>query len=85
MAEPINRLKGHEAPLIGLECSTVNPTIITGDSKGFIKVWNIKDFSLIQTILVPNVLRLKAIKLIPKHRRLATACNFYNSQEDSHV
>ena len=53
----------------------MNPTIITGDSKGFIKVWNIRDFTLMQTILVPNVLRLKVIKMIPKHRRLATACN----------
>lgn len=73
VSEPICRLKGHEAPLTGVECPEVNPTIITADSKGIIKVWNIRDYSLIQTFHVPNVLKLKSIKSIPKHRRLVTA------------
>ena len=73
VTEPICRLKGHEAPLTGVECPEVNPTIITADSKGIIKVWNIRDYSLIQTFYVPNVLKLKSIKSIPKHRRLVTA------------
>lgn len=73
VSEPICRLKGHEAPLTGVECPEVNPTIITADSKGIIKVWNIRDYSLIQTFYVPNVLKLKSIKSVPKHRRLVTA------------
>ena len=73
VTEPICRLKGHEAPMTGVECPEVNPTIITADSKGIIKVWNIRDYSLIQTFYVPNVLKLKSIKSIPKHRRLVTA------------
>ena len=71
--KPICRLKGHEAPLTGVECPEVNPTIITADAKGIIKVWNIRDYSLIQTFYVPNVLKLKSIKSISKHRRLVTA------------
>lgn len=73
VTEPICRLKGHESPLTGVECPEVNPTIITGDNKGIIKVWNIRDYSLIQTFYVPNVLLLKSIKSVPKHRRLLTA------------
>ena len=44
--KPICRLKGHEAPLGVVDCPEVNPTIITADPKGIIKVWNIKDDSL---------------------------------------
>jgi WD40 repeat protein len=73
VSEPICWLKGHEAPLTGIECPEVNPTIISADSKGIIKIWNIRDYSLIQTFYVPNVLKLKSIKSIPKHRRLVTA------------
>ena len=76
MSDPINRLKGHEAPLVGVECSTITPTVVTGDSKGFIKLWSIKDFRLLQTFFVSNVLRLKALILIPKHRKLIAACKF---------
>ncbi|CAG9333906.1 unnamed protein product [Blepharisma stoltei] len=72
VSEPICHLKGHESPLTGVECPEINPTIVTADSKGVIKIWNIKDYSLIQTFYV-NVLKLKAIKSIPKHRRLIAA------------
>jgi len=70
---PICQLKGHEAPLCGIECPEANPTIITADSKGIVKVWNIKDYSLLQTFYVSNFVHLKAIKCIPKHRKLLAA------------
>jgi WD40 repeat protein len=71
--EPICVLRGHEAPIIGVECPESNPAIITADGNGTIKMWDLSDYTLIQTFCVPNILQLKAIKAVPKHRRLIAA------------
>lgn len=73
VSSPIAHLLGHEAPMVGIQCPPVNHTIITADSKGIVKVWDIRDFGLIQSFYVPNVVQIKAMKTLPKHRRIAVA------------
>ena len=63
-------LDGHEHPLIGVNCLQNLDCFITADSKGMIKLWNILDYSCIQTFYVQNANEVKCIRAVPKHRRL---------------
>jgi len=63
-------LQGHESPLVSVNCPAGLECFITCDSKGMINVWNIRDYSCMQTFSVPNVLKVTAMGVIPKHRRL---------------
>ena len=38
---PICPLIGHEAPIVGVVCPPSNPSIITADSNGTIKMWDL--------------------------------------------
>ena len=67
---PIARLTGHEAPLVGVECSSSHPTFLTVDTKGVVKLWDIRDFKVLQSFYVPNVLEVRVMKTVPKHYRL---------------
>ena len=66
----IMTLDGHEHPLIGVNCLPNLDCFITADSKGMVKLWNIKDYSCIQTFYVTNANEVKCIRAVPKHRRL---------------
>lgn len=64
------RLDGHEHPLVGVNCLPALNCFITADTKGMVKVWNILDYSCIQTLHVTNVNAVTCIRAVPKHRRL---------------
>jgi hypothetical protein len=49
------RLEGHDSPLVGVNCPAGLECFITCDTKGMINVWNIKDYSCMQTFNVTNV------------------------------
>lgn len=67
----IIKLDGHEHPLVGVNCLPQLNCFITADNKGMVRVWNILDYSCIQTFLVSNITnQLYCIKAVPKHRRL---------------
>ena len=66
----IIKLDGHEHPLIGVNCLPNLDCFITADLKGMVKVWNILDYSCIQTFYVQNANEVKCIRAVPKHRRL---------------
>lgn len=78
----IIKLDGHETPLVGVNCPQGLDCFITCDTKGVINVWNIKDYSCMQTFNVsnlkkhgfeshkPNVKTVTSMRVIPKHRRL---------------
>ncbi len=51
----IMRLEGHDSPLVGVNCPSGLECFITCDTKGMINVWNIKDYSCMQTFNVTNV------------------------------
>jgi len=48
-------LQGHESPLIGVNCPAGLECFISCDNKGMIKVWDIKDYSCMQTLNVSSV------------------------------
>ena len=66
----IMKLDGHEHPLVGVNCLPNLDCFITADSKGMVKLWNILDYSCIQTFYVTNATEVKCIRAVPKHRRL---------------
>ena len=70
MKTEIMRLDGHEHPLVGVNCLPALNCFITADAKGMVKVWNILDYSCIQTFYVTNVSQVTCIRAVPKHRRL---------------
>lgn len=66
----IIKLDGHESPLVGVNCPAGLECFITCDTKGMINVWNIKDYSCMQTLSVTNVNQVTSMRVVPKHRRL---------------
>jgi len=66
----IIKLDGHEMPLVGVNCPPGLDCFITCDTKGVINVWNIKDYSCMQTFSVTNVNQVTSMRVVPKHRRL---------------
>ena len=47
---PVAKLVGHEESLNSVYCPKNRPVILSLDSKGVMKIWNIKSFQLIQTV-----------------------------------
>ena len=68
--EAIIKLDGHESPLVGVNCPKGLDCFITCDTKGVINVWNIKDYSCMQTFNVAGVNQVTSMRVVPKHRRL---------------
>lgn len=52
----IIKLDGHESPLVGVNCPAGLECFITCDTKGMINVWDIRDYSCLQTLNVTNVI-----------------------------
>lgn len=51
------QLKGHGAPLVGVQFVPGTPQIVTADKEGWIKIWDARNFSCIQTIMsAPNII-----------------------------
>ncbi len=75
MRAEICRLKGHSAPLIGVQAVPDSPEIVTADSGGVVKVWDLrKSYSCVQTLWVEDEVgwRLReatAFKCVSPHRR----------------
>jgi WD40 repeat protein len=46
----VYRLKGHHFPLVGCQAVKDTPEIITADSSGVMKLWDIRTFKCVQTI-----------------------------------
>lgn len=53
--DAIIKLDGHESPLVGVNCPKGLDCFITCDNKGVINVWNIKDYSCLQSFNVAGV------------------------------
>jgi WD40 repeat protein len=60
---PVAKLSGHDAPLICVICpSDLKSYLISGDSKGTIKLWDLTSFGLIQNLVAgEGVGRMKAV------------------------
>lgn len=66
----IIKLEGHEHPLVGVNIPKNLPCFITCDTHGMLKIWNISDYSCLQTLYVSNVNEVTCLQTIPDHRRL---------------
>ena len=66
----IIKLEGHEHPLVGVNIPKNLPCFITWDTHGMLKIWNISDYSWLQTFYVSNVNEVTCLQTIPDHRRL---------------
>jgi WD40 repeat protein len=64
------KLDGHEHPLIGVNCLPNLDCFVTADSAGMFKLWNIVDYSCIQTFYLNDDNEVKCFRAVPKHRRL---------------
>jgi WD40 repeat protein len=53
--DAVMKLDGHESPLVGVNCPKGLDCFITCDNKGVINVWNIKDYSCLQSFNVAGV------------------------------
>ena len=69
-AKYIIKLEGHEHPLVGVNIPKNLPCFITCDTNGMVKIWNISDYSCLQTFYVSNVNEVTCLQTIPEHRRL---------------
>jgi WD40 repeat protein len=47
-------LRGHNHPLVGVKCLPDTPQIITADTSGMVKIWDVRNFLCIQTFNSPT-------------------------------
>ena len=80
-------LKGHYAPLVGVQTlgsslsgGSSSPQILTADTQGIIKIWDIRNFGCVQTLYVEDerdqgsrVEEIAAFVSVPQHKRLISA------------
>ena len=46
-------LRGHNHPLVGVKCLPDSPQIITADTSGMVKIWDVRNFLCVQTFNAP--------------------------------
>lgn len=63
-------LHGHNASLCGVEIVPGTPQIITADTDGVFKVWDIRNFACVQTYAVEDTDPMHGFVSMEKHKRL---------------
>jgi len=74
----ICQLKGHFNPLVGVQTVPNSPQILTADSGGVVKVWDIRTYTCVQTVHVEDhrgtrVSELACLVSVPAHKRIVAA------------
>jgi WD40 repeat protein len=46
-------LRGHNHPLVGVKCLPDTPQIVTADTSGMVKIWDVRNFLCVQTFNSP--------------------------------
>mmetsp|Transcript_59487 Transcript_59487/g.128674 ORF Transcript_59487/g.128674 Transcript_59487/m.128674 type:complete len:1136 (+) Transcript_59487:181-3588(+) len=70
----IHTLHGHAAPIIGIEVlGSSAGQVVSADSAGSLKTWDLATYQCLQTIVVEDVLNLRAFVSIPSHKRVLAA------------
>lgn len=86
----ICQLKGHFNPLIGVQAVPQSPQIITADSGGVVKIWDIRTYTCVQTVYAEDarghrINDVVSIASIPNHKRVLVAgrrLHFYDSMKE---
>ena len=69
----ILRLNGHTASLCNVEIIPNTPQIITADTTGVFKVWDIRNFACVQTLVGENITWMRDFVSLTPHKRLVAA------------
>ena len=54
MKDKIFLLRGHNHPLVGVKCLPDTPQIVTADTSGMVKIWDVRNFLCVQTFNSPT-------------------------------
>ncbi|CEM34428.1 unnamed protein product [Vitrella brassicaformis CCMP3155] len=69
---PIFRMKGHAHALCGVQVLPGTPQIITADVAGTLRLWDVRNFRVVQSFGASEALRdLNTFAVMPKHKRIA--------------
>lgn len=75
--QSICRLKGHYNPLIGVQTVDNSPQILTADDSGIVKIFDIRNFSCVQTLYIEDdnarVNKLSSFVCLSPHRRIISS------------
>lgn len=67
----IHTIQGHSAPIVGLEVlGSPSNQVVSADSDGYIKTWDLGTYQCLQTLFVDQVLTLRALISTPSHKRI---------------
>uniref|UniRef100_A0A7S0ZUV4 EF-hand domain-containing protein n=1 Tax=Noctiluca scintillans TaxID=2966 RepID=A0A7S0ZUV4_NOCSC len=67
-------IRGHVAPIVGIEVlGAASNQIVSADSEGVLKTWDLGTYQLIQNIIVDGLLSLRVFVSVPTHKRIFAA------------
>lgn len=67
----IHIMKGHIAQIVGVEVlGNASNQVVSADSEGSVKTWDLGTYQCLQTIVVSGVLKLRAFLSIPGYKRI---------------
>jgi len=70
----IHKIQGHTASIVGIEMLGANSNqVVSADSEGFMKTWDLGTYQCLQTLMVEEILNLRAFVSIPSHKRVLAA------------
>lgn len=74
VGKSIHTIQGHSAPIVGIEMlGSASNQVVSADSEGFMKTWDLGTYQCLQTLMVEEVLNLRAFVSIPSHKRVLAA------------
>ncbi|CEL95412.1 unnamed protein product [Vitrella brassicaformis CCMP3155] len=74
VGKAIHTIKGHLAPIIKIE--SLGPgtgQVVSADTDGCIKTWDLTNYSCLQTIFVDEMPQLRSVAAVLKHKRIVCA------------
>jgi len=72
VGKSIHTIKGHSAPIVGIEMLG-STQVVSADSEGFMKTWDLGTYQCLQTLMIDEILNLRAFVSIPGHKRVLAA------------
>lgn len=74
VGKSIHIIQGHTASIVGIEMLGANSNqVVSADSEGFMKTWDLGTYQCLQTLMVEEILNLRAFVSIPSHKRVLAA------------
>lgn len=71
VGKSIHTIHGHGAPVVGIEVlGAASNQVVSADSEGFVKTWDLGTYQMIQSFYVDEVTILRAFVSIPSYKRV---------------